>query len=340
MSVREYYSSDPEAPVLSGEAGTLVNLLKKCLVDGYGDQGQGTWKPGLGWEGVYSGDYAKAAFRSTAEAGTKLWLYVNDNGGLAGGTKDAHVRGWEGMTGLDANGDPVSGEGPFPLLTGQLPSGNSLGLVWNKSIAASSAVRSWALIGDECAFWLGMWNGYTSETDRLGWYFFGDIVSFRADDAFHCAVIGGVTENTSSWSYSNGLGLVKETMANLNFTGTTGHYLARGVTQVGGCVGFSGFGVTGSSAFANSAGQYPSPADGGLALFPPLVGERLADGSGCLRGVLPGLFQTVQNIDAFIGGPPIEGHPSLGGRKVKVLQSSISGSINFGAAFDVAGPWR
>ncbi|MGE3907973.1 MAG: hypothetical protein AB7K36_01385, partial [Chloroflexota bacterium] len=60
-TTRIYRSTDSGAPVLTGQAGSLLNLLDKCLVDGYGS------KAAAGWSRPYTGTN-KTAYRNSVAA--------------------------------------------------------------------------------------------------------------------------------------------------------------------------------------------------------------------------------------------------------------------------------
>lgn len=70
-NVNIYYSTDTGAPALTGRAGSLYNLLKACLVTGYGS------KAAAGWTNPYSGN--NQGVFTMASGGTGFSFYINDN---------------------------------------------------------------------------------------------------------------------------------------------------------------------------------------------------------------------------------------------------------------------
>lgn len=103
MTVRLYSWNDPGAPILAntpGSLGSLINLLKKCLVEGYGT------KPGAGWTMPFEDAVNnKAAFRNgLVEGGTGTYFYIDDNVDY----RYAHIRGYRSMSDIN------TGAYPFP----------------------------------------------------------------------------------------------------------------------------------------------------------------------------------------------------------------------------------
>src|SRR5574337_1914064 len=94
MTVNVYRSSDASAPVLTGQAGSLITVLDACLISGYGS------KSPAGWAKPYSGTNL-AAYR--AATGNRFYFRVDDSG-----TVEARISGYETMS------DVNTGTGQFP----------------------------------------------------------------------------------------------------------------------------------------------------------------------------------------------------------------------------------
>ena len=279
----------------------------------------------LGWSKPFSGTNA-AAYRSTDVTGTQMWLQVWDDTGSTIVT----ARGFELMTSASA------GAGPFPGV------GNSF---WPKSNGAASP---WLLIGDSKTFYL-LRQHQSGTTFVSGAVFgFGDFVSFSANDAWRCFVIG-----YTSWQPSTAIGasgsegsleLSHATTAYagisaprnrngapgaVSFTKTMEAYMATNALVVSG-----GTTNPGGPAFA----AYPSPANQGLILSRVI----LAEGGGP-RGYLRGLFHTPQNCHASFGQMErINGQGVFAGRRLMALKcGSMLGTVSQGVVFvDITGPWE
>lgn len=179
-----YSSGDPSAPSLTGEVGSLVNVLDKCLVAGYGA------KTGAGWTKPYTGAN-KAAFKQGANS-CGFYLRVNDAPAGAGGAREAHITGYESMTDVD------TGTGSFPNATQGL-AGTSSNYVVRKSDAASAVARGWLLFADSrTCYFITTSSGV--DTSYNGTMFFGDFFSLYpgVTDAWRCITGGSLTEGTGA----------------------------------------------------------------------------------------------------------------------------------------------
>ncbi len=158
-----YRWDDTDAPVLTGEVGSLVNLLDKCLVDGYGT------KSPLGWTKAFA-DTNKGAYRNDQDVGCGCFLRVDDSG-ASGYDHSAHVQAFEAMSDID------TGTGPAPS--------DGVPDFWTKSNVAGTAVRAWIIIGDSRFFYFipcvsGSSITATSYTQYL--YYCGDMISVVPGD--------------------------------------------------------------------------------------------------------------------------------------------------------------
>jgi len=204
MAVTVYKSTDGSAPVLDGQAGSLVNLLDKCLVTGYGA------KSPAGWTKPFTGTNA-AVFRQGSGCGFSL--QVNDNGPGAGTGKEARVRAYEVMT------SQTVGDWAFPTVAQE-----ATGLFIRKSTAADGTARAWKLIADDKTFYLYIITGDSAGV--YSGYIFGDFASYVKGDDFNCILIARGTENSATLtltvdaSDAQGVGTSSA-------TAMVGHYTAR-----------------------------------------------------------------------------------------------------------------
>lgn len=241
MAFTVYRSTDTGAPSLSGTNGSLVALLKACLVDGYGA------KAAAGWTEEYAGAN-KSAFRQGAGCG--YYLRVQDDGPGAGGALEARVVGYRTMTSVD------NGSNAFPLTT-QMANG----LFVRKSATADATTRQWFVFADSKTAHIMIFTGDTSGV-CFAWSF-GDFVPFYRSSDGHCMIAGRTLENSASGVYEcldKSFGSVPG-----GYYGTQGLYVAvpsaiGGSTPVllaGNCA------YTSPSAFAmKGVVRFPNPADG------------------------------------------------------------------------------
>jgi len=134
MTTRVFYSTDSGAPALDGTAGSLVNVLKTCLVGTAGIAYSG--KPACGWTAPYVGTNKVALRNDTSSGATGQYFRIDD---ATGDGRYARFRNYASMTDVD------TGLFPMPLTSGKFSGGGWL----YKSDTASSATRHWVLVADE-----------------------------------------------------------------------------------------------------------------------------------------------------------------------------------------------
>ncbi|MEW8253776.1 MAG: hypothetical protein AB2747_05440 [Candidatus Thiodiazotropha taylori] len=163
-----FRSDDVGAPTLNGLAGTLNNVLRACLVDGYGS------KTALGWALEFE-DVPQEVSVFRAATGERQYLRIQHNTASGGGstTRVAMADVYETMS--DENTGTGNWHGGF------VPVSNAL----------TADARAWALIGDEEGFYLWIRNNngtiaYDANYARLHW--FGDIIPADALDTNVCAL--------------------------------------------------------------------------------------------------------------------------------------------------------
>lgn len=295
MATTIYKSSDTSAPVLDGQVGSLVNLLDKCLVAGYGSQAA------AGWTKPFSGTNT-AVYLGTAGH----YLDVNDNGAGAAGAQEATVRGYEAMTAV------ATGTNPFPT-TAQAA---SPGLYIRKSTTASATARGWVVVADGTTFHLFILSADTA--GRYQSFSFGRFYSFKTSDTYRSAIVGHTATGGSS---TTGLDIgVSSGATSSTIAGAFWPRVQAGTgTSANG--GIMGVGSTALSSPFNG----PNLADGNVYLSRLFVTD--ATTAGGLRGYLRGVYQILTGVnlndgDTFTGATGTD----FAGRTFLVLNRCVGGA--------------
>lgn len=173
-----YRWDDDNAPVVEGASGTaIIEMLKACLVDGYGS------KAAAGWTMPFdNGLSTKAVFRNNPVTGTGFYLRVDNTGA---NTNAPELVAYETMSDID------TGVGLF----------SSTPLYAGASVNVSTTSRPWIVIADDRFFHCMVWTGTTASTftdmttaEVTNYFAFGDGISLFADDNYFCVLLA----NTSS----------------------------------------------------------------------------------------------------------------------------------------------
>lgn len=322
-----FSSSDVGGPgLLTGQAGSLLTLLDACLVTGYSGHSVSP-----AWTKPFANSGNIGCYKQGAGAG--LGLVVNDNGPGAGTYQEASAIGWESVAGI---GSPVgTGSGQFPTPAQQLTNGH---VIWRKSVAASSAGRTWLMAADSSTFYLWISTG-----DAAGVYYpamFGDVFSLKGgSDAYRCFIIGRFGDNTTgggdtSKDTSDGLVVGATGSSNagpLAFTQACGHFMAR--TWGGGgssivfvklCDQSKMVGAPSGSTPLLGLMQTPNGPDAALYLSPLVVGE---PASLSVRGRLRGLYQVCHPIAGFADGQTVAGGGDYAGKSFQIVLKGPSGGF-------------
>lgn len=288
-----YRSTDTSAPVLDGTAGSLVNLLDKCLVAGYGSQ------TAAGWTKPFTATN-KAVFLPSAGH----YLNVDDSGAGAATTQEANVRGYETMTAV------ATGTNLFPTTSQSA----APGLYIRKSAATGATSRSWVLVADAYTFHLFVLSG-----DAAGQYqsfSFGRFYSFKTSDSYRSVILA---HSASGGAVSGGL---DQTIASSANSATNGAYIPR--TYLG--TGTSVQGSLKGLASTLQANPYtgPNPVDGNIYLSRLFVDE--ASFTVGLRGYLRGLYQIITATGLSDGDTFTGSGSDFGGRTFLVLNKNRNGA--------------
>lgn len=272
-----YKSTDGNAPVLAAVVGSMVNLLNKCLVTGYGD------KPGAGWTMPYSNvEETIACFRNDPSASTGMFLQVDH---VTVNADTVRTRAYELMT--------SEVDGSF-LWGGSVFSSELLRV----SSAAGSTARPWVLVATEKWFLL-VWYGNmtTMPTDPAviddvsfgGTIFFGDFEKIYPSDAYNCCCLLGMPSNSSGTAYDS-FGRSES----LSSTLAAYQKVARSLSGVSGGENAGVVGSPHGNPIYGSGYYYTPPNDAavGLVAVPAIVRSE----SSVMRGFLPGMLAPVTNI--------------------------------------------
>lgn len=272
-----YSSNDPGAPQLSGTVGSLVALLDAVLVDGYGTGANA--KAGAGWSKSFTGGN-KRAYRNDPVAGSGFYLRVDDTG-ASGGARQALVRGYASMTGID------TGSNPTPTVA-QATNGVPVA----KSSALSGVSAAWLIVADSRFFYLFVKPWVTDPLNGFLPFFFGDFISFKPGDLKNwCISRNGQTVFNGSgdidgyvFSTSNTSASIEPTRAGVHLPDSQATPAAAALAHlVGGyrAASFTGWGGPGADSV-----PYPHPITQGLVYSSAFIYEAV----GMPRGELPGLI--------------------------------------------------
>lgn len=227
MTVRVYRSTDASAPVLTGQAGKLTDLLDAVLVNGYGSMTAAGWT--INQTTTNKRGYKQNLTGSNNSSG--MLLYVEDTAAGAGGAKEARVTGFETMSAITPTG------------TGQFPTGaqSTLGtglLVVRKSNTADATARPWTIVANGQTIYIFIETGDVTVPLATCPFVFGDFKSFKASDQYAVCIIGRTAENSALANidplHAIGGGTLNAQygLANTMF----GHFVARHWTGSGGSV--------------------------------------------------------------------------------------------------------
>ncbi len=266
MAVTLYSWDDANAPALvnNAAAGSLLDILDACLVDGY------TGKTAAGWTKPYANAANVGCYRNaTTGGGTGTYYRIDDTG-----EQYSRIIGYESMTDLN------TGDFAFPT-EAQIPGGLYVRKLHQTPFTNINNNGKWHVVADEHSAHVFL-HISTYSTSFSYYFFIGDIISFAAADAYKGYIIA---DTGTSSSYSNTMSQVG---AN---TISQGHYIARDVTglqqsissgmqgNLGICDGYLGYG-------GSSIHEFPNPVDGNLVITNVFITQNTPQ---AVRGMIPGL---------------------------------------------------
>lgn len=330
MTVTVYRSSDGSAPVLSGTAGTLITVLQKCLIDGYGSQ------TGAGWT-YLTGFTNPSGNVGVFQAGTGSNGYsfrVNDNAARVGTTDEAagtptalqaRIRGYETMNLIT---DPTGTPNPFPTIAQ-----NASGFFIRKSASVDANARNWIVVADARTCYM-----FIATTDVASSYIawmMGEYYSFKTSDAGRSIVMGMSTESAATATLDP-LNNIQLRMTS-SFSNGLGRSLARSVNGSAGAISGTSVPLIGDGGFntANAVDlvlgvgstNYTNAADSRLYLAPVRVGQATGSTAGDYRGRLRGLWHFGHPIASAADGDTFSGAGDLAGKTFLVIKTGLNGGL-------------
>lgn len=313
--VQLYTSADSGAPQLYGASGKLRDVIKACVVSGYGSGGSARTPAGTGFGGAWTEAYVsgdRSAFRPSA--GNQFYLRVRDDGGGTGGAKEALVRSFETMSDVNTgtNGMPTSGQSSLT---------DNSWVVRKSQTADSTNARPWIVIADDRSIIMLVLTGDSANT-YFGWCW-GDIFSYLNADGYRTHIMARVLENSVSTTAES-----FHTVQTSNQSGSVGHYVQRsrsgsaGSVQVNKNIGpglqlaLSGTATTGIGSFTNPR---PNTEDSLDYLLPLFIHETTPN----LRGIVRGLWFGLQDKAGYNDGDTFDGTGDLAGKSFRVVKSIL-----------------
>ncbi len=304
MTVTVYRSTDAGAPLLTNSNGSLIAVLKACLVDGYGS------KASAGWTAPFTGTNL-IAFKEGV-GGNNRYLRVYDGGTDSSGHRVANVRAYEAMTAVS------TGTGPCPT-PGQV-SGNGATLSYFQAGRSTPNV-SWIVVATPSFFHLIVEQGDDNSCPE--YLAFGKFISELAGDTFNNVLLAGsvpgagwigygdAVYNPGVWvmrSDTGALGAVSSSLLTDARTGVTSTAVVHGV----------------GSTFA----PYPDRVRGGL-----LQSQAAIFCDGYRRGRVPGLWEQ-HHTPTDIGGHRTTwtgATGALAGKQFQLFGPLASLAVGYGA---------
>lgn len=240
-----YRWDDANAPALTGAAGSLVDLLDACLVNGY------TGRTAAGWSIAHTGTN-KRAYRF----GTGAYYQFIDDGTVNSTSKLSGFRGY-----LDMPTDVDSGTDPFPTITNRPIS------VMQKSFTTDASERPWIIVASA-----GM--VYVSTQPYLAYeafFLFGEFNSYKVGDTdnYLCHSSGAHNYSSSAstlkaYDLYSGVSNVESTVA-VPWIPLDASGLGTAVTAL---IHAPGIGRAANAFQLNSLGMtYPDPITGAFNLY-------------------------------------------------------------------------
>ena len=271
MAVTVYRSTDASAPLLTNSNGSLIAVLRACLVDGYGS------KPPAGWTAPFTGTNLIAFKEGTG--GNNRYLRVYDGGTDASSHRVANVRAYETMTAVS------TGTGPCPT-PGQV-SGNGATMSYFQA-GRSTPHASWVVVATPSFFHLVVEQGDGNSCPE--YMAFGKFISDLAGDTFNEVLLAG-SQPGAGWtgysdSYTSAMWVMRSDTGALGAVSSS--LLTDARTAANTTVGVHGVGSTFT--------PYPDRVRGGL-----LQSQAAIFCDGYRRGRVPGLWEQHHEPTA-IGG--------------------------------------
>ncbi len=319
MTVRVYRYDDASAPVLTGAIGSVNDLIRACLVTGYGA------KAGAGWTEEFIGTETNISAYKMGAAPFN-YLRVNDSAAVSSNSY-TRIIGYNTMTDIN------TGTNPFPT-EAQVAGG----LYFWKSLDGTTA-RPWMIIADNNAFWLFQYKGATiaqgfTSTTHCDNLFFGKLFGTASGDTNSTTIIANQTTGNS---YVMG--------GTADFSNINGHYINNrydgsintdSSIQTGKRpllnIGTNNLGVTTTQA-------YPDPVTNGLLLSRVYIGQSSAP--IFLRGYLPGMWSSINlSNSTIVNGDTFSSVINGVTRTFICMGLSFTSQTGFRGIFEISDTWE
>lgn len=314
-TVRYFRHDDVGAPTLTGEVGSLTNLLRKCLV-GTAGVAYGS-KASAGWTEQFVGAEANiAVFKNVeGEGGSGCCVLVNDNAPGAGGAREAQIVVYASMT--DINTGTLGTSAPW----------------FRKSGTADAAARKWQVVADGRTAWLHSYeisaalSGDGFDTSLAG---IGDYACVDAANSFRYFCMGRATVDSNLGGDIVALGGASPSSNSAAFS----------VQSLDGISGLKQPSILRPMIIADGGVggiDYPTPPH-------PITGDTYFLGhppirdAGLLLGRLRGIRLPYHNIMATADGAEFSGYTGQRVAKTRVSTSTNS-NYHVGVLLDTVGPW-
>lgn len=319
MTVRIYKWTDVGAPILGGVVGSFIGILDACLV-GTGGFAYGS-TPSLGWTKPYSSTNIGVYQQGAGSNGFCLQVYDDASAVVGSVATNAAMRGYESMSAFN------SGTNPFPTIA---QASANAGPAFRKCTSAAATNVEWVLVGDEQGFYF--WcnaNGEGSVYSTSQLWYFGDITTLKAGDAYHTGIFSSIISGVAaSVMYENPTRFSTP-------TASMAKYLARTYLQTGTSVTVSTIGAVGraNNALLGGGGSaYPNNVDNNLYMEEVTIYENIGVN---LRGKLPGFWFPLHNrplqcFDTFSGSG------TLAGKTFMAFNGGTTGQV----LIEISDTWR
>jgi len=242
----------------------------------------------LGWLEAYTASNKRAYKQG---GGILQYLDVDDTGPGAATTQEARLRGYETMSAVGTGTQAYPTAAQF-----------AAGIIVRKSAAATSTTRVWRVIADDKTFTLMIFSGDSAGNATN--FHFGDACSVANGDSYRNIIIGRTTENsTVILSSTDCFGVLATTMT----TTTSGHYMDRGYTGLGGSVPViktpADSIAMNSSAFSGAM-VYPNNLDGGLYVCKLCIYDNTTPPTAGRRAYLRGVWAICHSQFTYVASVP------------------------------------
>ena len=323
-TTRLYQSTDSGAPTLTGQVGSLISLLKTCLVGTAGVAYNG--RPAAGWTNPYDDPTNNiTVLRADPAYGSGCYVRILDDGtGTSATAANAHINCYSSMSGISTGNDQT------PASVAGWP-----GARVEKSSAANATAVPWVVVADQRTAYLAT---LTTTVGSSVVYGFGDYESFAPGFGYPIFCAGGrpsVTAADRASAFGAAGASINDTTGLIN--------LMRDYTASPGAVKRSAvaprIAATGSTCIGSTAYPSPNAALSNAILSSPALVPSAAGVMGRLRGfALPLVNVTDQTMPSMIAGA------APGSMLVLLRQGSSFGNaganFNGGVLIETSLPWE